>query len=267
MTHAFSLLLLTYLLLGCSSGQTAFRRGHYAEAVQKASQRLNQNPGISRRGHELASQVIREAFVQGYTQHQTLIRTLSAQRAKPFRWEAVFAEYTTLQQMTSDARKAQPDTGWLAAYPTDYTSRLAETRELAADERYALAETAFADRQTNRIAARDAYEHYQKALSWVSNYRQAAQRSLEAFPYAVLRVLIEPPVLTSELDVHETNELAESLFYFLKDAKQPSPYVHLYNPNQTETTADGQVRLFDQYPINESVQMAVTQCVPYSTLR
>lgn len=262
--YLLPLLLISGLIAtACSSGKSAYRRGQYAEAVQKASRRLSQKPGLSRRGHELAQQVIQRAFVQGYEQHQATIRNLAAQTSQPFRWEAVYAHYETLQQMTSDARQATPGADWLAGYPGDYTPRLAETRQLAADERYALAESAFAYRETDRLAARDAYEQYQKASSWVPDYRQAAQKSLEVLPYAVLRVLVEPPVLTPELGPKETTELGRDVFSYLQDVNKPAPYVHLFDPNQIEVAVDGQFRLYDGFPIDERVQLAVRHYVPY----
>lgn len=258
------LLLSGMLYVSCSSGKTAYKRGDYAGAVQKASHRLNQKPGLSRRGHELAELVIERAFVAGYEQHQSTIRTLAAQPDKPFRWETVFAEYAILQNMTSDARQAAPNAGWLATYPADYSQQLTETRQLAAEERYMLAEEAYGYREGNRMAARDAYEQYQKAISWVPDYRQAAQKSLEAFPYALLRVLVEPPVLTPELDPSETAEVGQAIFSSLQGNNKPSPYVHLFEPDQTEVAVDGAYRLYDGFPINEVVQVAVSDYKPYT---
>lgn len=257
------LLLSGMLYLSCSSGKTAYKRGDYAEAVQKASQRLKQKPGLSRRGHELAEMVIQRAFVAGYEQHQSSIRQLAAQPGKPFRWETVFAEYNILQKMASEARQAAPNAEWLATYPADYSQQLAETRQLAAEARYTLAEEAYAYREADRLAARDAYEQYQKAISWVPNYREATRKSLEALPYAILRVLVESPVLTPELDPSETTELGQSIFSSLQGNNTPSPYVHLFDPNQAEIAVDGSYRLYDGFPINEVVQVAVRDYRPY----
>lgn len=257
-------------LLACSSGKTAYRRGDYAEAVKKASERLRQPRGWGGRGYELAAEVVERAFVTGYNQHQTTIRTLTADAHRPFRWEAVFREYETLQAMTADVQRAlqpltdqQVATDWLARYPTDYTRPLAETRELAAADRYQVAESAFAQRQTDRLAARAAYEHYQAAQDWVPGYQQSAQRAREAFSFAVLRVLVEPPVLTPELDPYDTRSLGQSVNDNLVRNTTPGPYVHLYQPDQVEVADNGDYHLFDGWPIQEVVQMAVRTYRPY----
>lgn len=259
-------LLFTVVLAGCSSGKTAYRQGNYAEAVQKASYRLSQKRGLGNRGHELAALVLQQAFVRGYNQHQETIRRLSTNVQQPYRWETVATEYMTLQKMTDEAVRAIPptaDTNWLAPYPTDYDARLAETRNLAAAERYALAEAAFPLRETNRMAAREAYEQYEQALKWVPNYQQATQRSLQAQPFALLRVLVEPPVPTHELDPDDTHELGLCVFADLVRNNTPAPYVHIYQPDQIEVAPDGGYRLFDGFPIHETVQFMVTDYRPY----
>lgn len=273
MTKPFWYLILPLIVFAaCSSGKTAYRRGAHAEAVKKASARLHQARGWGRRGHELAAEVVQRAFVEGYGQHQSAIRRLAGDVQRPYRWEAVFAEYETLQKMTADARKAlsggnvpaEPaPTHWLAGYPTDYTERLAETRQLAAAERYALAEAAFEQRKTDRMAAREAHEQYQQALNWVPNYQQATQRSLEALADALLRVLIEPPLPTRELPSGDNRELGRSLFASLVRHTTPAPYVHLYQPDQVEVAPDGTYRLFDGHLIHEMVQVLVDGYRPY----
>ncbi len=263
----FYLLLFTAGLSACSSGKTAYRRGDYAEAVQKASTRLSQKRGWGNRGHDLAALVLQRAFVRGYNQHQQTIRQLSADASRPFRREVVFAEYETLQTMTDEAVRAavsRGDSNWLAGYPGDYGAQLAETRTLAAAERYDLAEVADAQHSTNRYAAREAFEQYQQALHWDSNYRDAAQKMREVSPFAMLRVLVEPPTLSPELDPDDTHELGQSVFVDLVRNNTPAPYVHMYQPDQVEIASDGAYRLFDGLAINETVQYQVTDYVPYS---
>ncbi|MBO0939857.1 hypothetical protein J2I47_25150 [Fibrella sp. HMF5335] len=265
----FYALLFTAGLSACSSGKTAYRRGDYAEAVQKASTRLAQKKGWSNRGHELAMLVLQRAFVQGYNKHQEAIRRLT-NAARPYRWEAIFTEYKTLQTMTDEAHRtlairqaAGTEPTWLAPYPTGYESQLAETRTLAAAERYALAEAAFAHRETDRYAAREAYEQYGQALNWEPNYLDATQKRLTVAPFAMLRVLVEPPTQTRELDPADTHELGQAVFAHLARNSTPAPFVHLYQPDQTEVDSDGEYRLFDGQPIAETVQYLVDRYVPY----
>src|SRR5919202_4604776 len=89
--------LLTALLTACSSGHTALKRGNFDLAVQRASKRLQQGAGITKRGHALAPLVLKQAFTQAYERHQTTIRRLSSPaNTDAIRGEAVPREYEQL---------------------------------------------------------------------------------------------------------------------------------------------------------------------------
>ncbi|WP_460905260.1 hypothetical protein [Spirosoma areae] len=243
------------VLTACSSGQTAFRRGHFDLAVKKASNRLDQRPGLTKRGYILAPLVLKQAFERAYEQHQTAIRRLSVPtNTDAFRWEVVYKEYTALQTLTDNARRCTGCTEWLAAYPASYADRQRDTRELAAADRYEAAEQAFPYREENRLAAKDAYLNYRKALEWVPDYRQAHGKSEDALPFAILRVVIEPLSPTNEISSGDNRELQGLIFRQIGRNPSPSKFVRLYPPD--EMAGDG-------FPIHQAVQMQVTDYSPY----
>ncbi|WP_420147165.1 hypothetical protein [Spirosoma sp.] len=246
---------ITLLLTACSSGKTALKRGHFDLAVKNASHRLLQRPGLSKRGHPLATQVLRQAFLQAYEQHQSAIRTLSApSNSDAFRWETVYKEYTALQALTDNARTCNTCAEWLDAYPASYADRLSDTRQLAAADRYEAAEQAFTYREENRLAAKDAYQNYLKALDWVPDYRQARAKAEDALPFAILRVVVEPLSPTREISAYENAELQRLILRKIGEDTAPSKLVRLYPPD--ETAGEG-------YPIHQAVQMVVTDYTPY----
>ncbi|GAB4024032.1 hypothetical protein [Spirosoma koreense] len=252
------LLILAVLLNGCSSGKSALNRGHFDLAVQKAAHRLQQNPGFSKRGHPMATKVLQQAFVQAYEQHQTAIRRLSSPASREaFRWEGIYREYEQLQTLTDNARRGcQTCTDdWLANYPASYQDRQQETRELAAADRYDVAEQAFLYREENRLAAKDAYLNYRKALDWVPDYRQARGKAADALPFAILRVVIEPISPTPEISPADNQELYQLILRQISRHTNPSPFVQLYLP--TESAGDG-------YPIHQAIQMVVTSYKAFS---
>ncbi|QMW05495.1 hypothetical protein [Spirosoma foliorum] len=258
----FSLLTTVVLLTACSSGKTALNRNKFDLAVQKASKRLQQRPGLGKRGHTTAAQVLEQAFVQAYEQHQTTILKLSAPNSsEPFRWEAVYREYEQLQTLTDNARRGFAKPGscencaeWLAAYPASYQDRQKDTRELAAADRYEAAEQAIVYGKENRLAAKDAYLHYQKADEWVSDYRQARAKAADALPFAILRVVVEPLSETREIHPRENEELQQLILRELDRNTTPSPFVKLYPP--VESAGDG-------FPIHQAIQMVVTGYSPF----
>jgi hypothetical protein len=256
MIRSFFLLAMTALLLtACSSGKTAFKKGQYDLAAKKAAERLKQGAGLSKRGHGLASLVLERAFVRGYQQHQQTIRQLSAPSSTtPFRWEAVHAEYEYLQTLTNNALSCAACSTWLASYPTSYRDRQNDARELAAADRYEAAEQAFPYRETNRLAAKDAYLNYRKAADWVPNYRQTLAKSEDALPFAILRVVVEPLGPTREISPNDNRELEGLILREIGRNPPPSAFVRLYPPS--DDAGDG-------YPLHQAVQMQVTDYTPY----
>ena len=243
------------LLMACSSGKTALKQGNYDLAVKKAAERLNQRPGLSKRGHGTASWVLQQAFVRGYEQHQASIRRLSsATNPAPFRWEAVHAEYESLQTLTDNALKCPTCSDWLASYPTSYQDRQRDTRELAAADRYEAAELAFPYRETDRLAAKDAYLNYRKAAEWIPDYRQTLAKSEDALPFAILRVVVEPLGPTGAISPEDNIQLEGLILQRIGRNPAPSAFVRLYAP--TEDAGDG-------YAIHQAIQMQVTSYSPY----
>ncbi|MBC3785666.1 hypothetical protein [Spirosoma utsteinense] len=248
--------MIALLMSACSSGKTALQRGQYDVAVRKAAERLRQGPGLSRRGHGLASLVLEKAFVRGYEQHQTRIRRLSSsENPEPFRWEAVHAEYEALQALTDNALKCTTCADWLTSYPTSYSARQLDTRELAAADRYRVAEEAFAYRETDRRAAKEAYLNYRKAAEWVPNYRQTLAKSEDVLPFAILRVVVEPLGATNQISPTDNLHLEGMILREIGRNPAPSAFVRLYAP--TEYAGDG-------YAIHEAVQMLVTDYDDYN---
>ncbi|QJD79801.1 hypothetical protein [Spirosoma rhododendri] len=257
-------LLVILLLTGCSSGKTALRHGRFDLAVKRASQRLQQGPGLSKRGHGLASNVLQQAFVLAYEQRQNTIRRLANSTSQPFRWEAVLGEYNALQTLTDNARTCTACADWLSGYPASYQDRMQETRQLAAADRYDVAEQAYDLRLTNRLAAKDAFVNYRKATDWVPDYRQARTRADEVFPYALLRVAIEPIGPTYEISGHDNLAIQRLIYSRLNRDMTPSTFVRLYTPDQIQANIVDGGPLAEGFPIHQAVRMQVTDYTAYT---
>ncbi len=233
-------LLLLMGLATCRSGRTALRRGNYDQAVTLAANRLVNKPT-----HTDAPAVLKQAFVGAYGQHQATVRQLT-QSAGPFRWERIYAEYERLQTLTDQARRVRSD--WLELYPADYADRRREARELAAADRYDAAEQAFAYHRTDRLAAKEAYQQYRKAGDWVLGYRDAQVKADAAFPYAMLRIVIEPLTPSFALTPSDYRALQAEIGRAMERRGQPSPFV-LFMP---VGPVPG-----DSLPVHQVVQMTV----------
>ncbi|MBD2703201.1 hypothetical protein IC229_21325 [Spirosoma sp. BT702] len=258
--------LTAFLLAACSSGKSALKRGDFDLAVKKASQRLNQPRLLSKRGHELAPLVLRDAFKLAYDQHQATIRRFSSanpvnsSQTPTFRWETVYQEYGQLQALTDNARAGNcaACAEWLATYPTSYVEQQREIRQLAAADRYDVAEQAFAYREDDRLAAKDAYLNYRKAIDWVPDFRQARGKAEDALPFAILRVVIEPLSPSHELDRSDSNELQRLISRQIGQQTAPSTFVRFYPPD----TRGSEFVPGDGHPIHQAIQMVVSGYTP-----
>lgn len=149
---------------------------------------------------------------------------------------------------------------WLAAYPTSYLDRQRDIRELAAADRYDAAEQAFAYREENRLAAKEAFLQYRKATEWVPDYRQANAKAADALPFAILRVVIEPLYPSRELSYGDNQELQRLILQQIQRNEAPSTFVRLYPPHEfadESTPGDG-------YPIHQTIQLQVTDYSPHN---
>lgn len=241
--------LFLFFLTACGSGRVALKHENFDVAVRRSAERLKRKPSDTK-----ARMVLREAYRRAHDQHQNVILRLSRQTDEPFRWEKVVAEYQKLQQLAEQALACRNCESLLGGYPVDYRQRLTETRELAAAERFALAEEAFVYRETNRQAARDAYENFLKADDWVTNYRQARQRAEEVLPYAILRVVVEPLTPSRWLSPGDEQRLQKLIFRELARQQPPSLFVRYYMPGVTPEP--------ERHP-DHVVQMAVSNYDPY----
>jgi hypothetical protein len=264
MKRAHLYLFVILLITGCSSGRTALRHGHFDLAVKRASQRLQQGPGISKRGHGLASDVLQQAFISAYEQRQATIRRLATNTSQSFRWEAVLSEYNALQTLTDNARTCTACADWLAPYPASYQDRIQETRQLAAADRYDMAEQAYALRLTDRLAAKDAFTNYRKAIDWVPDYRQARTRADEVYSYALLRVAIEPFGPTREISERDNQKIQGLVLRKLTRNTSPSTFVRLYAPEQIQASIVDGAPLAEGFPIHQAVRMYVSEYTPYN---
>lgn len=227
-------------LTACSSGKTALRSGRFDEAVEIAARRYARKPN-----HKHARFVLEEAFRAAYNRHQRTIQTL-AQSEQSFRWEKVVGEYRQLQRTTNVARRS--GLPWTDQYPASYAQNLTEVRNLAAADRYEAAEQAYPYHKTNLQAARDAHIHYEHANDWVNNYRDACAKAAEVQPYAILRVVVEPPVPTRELSEHRNRDFQRLVFDRIGQRWSPSPLSRVYM---------GDPEAGEGYPIHQVVQMQI----------
>jgi hypothetical protein len=243
------LLFSTAIVAACSTGKQALQRGDYLKSVEQAVGRLQSSPG---------NRKARETLSYAYPQ---LIRYYEDQVAQakrsndPYRWEQVSLYYGFLEQAYEMIQRS-PAVLSIIPNPKNYQMDLNASRLKAAEARYALGKQALEQgRAGDRLAAKQAYEHFQVAMEYQTNFRNAGQLIQEARDLATVYVLVEPiPMHSRSLNL--TSEFFQNQIVEYVRNTTFSPFVHFYGLGELESTGqqpDQVVRMvFDDFVVGQA---------------
>lgn len=231
----------------CSSGKKAWEQGNYYEASMQAINRLKQKPD-----HKKASQTLRQAYPMALENLENDIRHLRTLQA-PNRWASVVNRYEQLNALY-DAIRYTPGALRVVPQPRPYHAQLQEAREQAAAESYTAGKREL--QKGSREAARQAYEHFRSANTYVRGYLDSEKKMQEAHFLATLKVLVEqiPVPGRYSLDVAFFNDQVES---YLHNSERQHPFVRFYSLDEAESerldNPDHYVRIrFEEFVIGET---------------
>lgn len=238
---------LALAIQGCSSGKKAYQKGNYEDALESAIKRLRKSPN-----NDKAIATLKNAYPDFLEFYQEQIAD-AKRSSDPLRYEKVMRLYSQLNktykeiQRAPAAREALPEV-------RNFTDEYEEAKRNAAEARYALGEQAIA--KGYREDAKEAFYHYEKALDFMPNYRDAEDKMWKARDMATVIIQVE------EIPMHSrtyelTNEFFENkmLEYFRKTTF--SPFVIFATTNEIREgklrEADHIVRMaFDDFVVGQT---------------
>lgn len=229
MKNLFTLLIISAVIFGCSSGKKALEQGDYDRAVTQAVNRLQKKPD-----HKKARNTLNKAYYYALNYHHENIERYKAEM-NPFKWEKVVTEYQRINNMSNQVRRC-PACLKEIPRPTIYTTELNNARSFAAQKRYELGDQAMRFKN-NRNKAIEAHQHYTRANQLISSYKDVRQKIEEALYYATLRVVVEDiPSPTRAFQLNQdffTNKVNEYLH-----RQQTNPYVQFLTPAEARGRQD-----------------------------
>lgn len=251
MRPSFLLLLplLLVLLPACKSTKRAYEQGDYATAVYNSVERLRRSPD-----NKKARQTLKLAYPALKDYHLQEIATAKLS-PNPFRWEEVMHHYEILNRAHDEIRRS-PAALKIIPAPTQYLSEYNQATQNAAEARYLLGNQRLELAEAgDREAAKEAYDHYQRALEIRPAYRDAEDRSLQALDLATVYVLIEPiPMHSRTLEL--SNEFFENQMAEYIAANQLNPFVRFFPPSmagRTPREPDHIIRMqFDDFVVGQA---------------
>jgi hypothetical protein len=216
-------LIISLLLLSCTSGKKALEHGDYYNATLQAVNRLRSNPTS-----EKALAAVKESYPMAITYFQGKIdNALSA--AIPFKYTEVTGHYEKLNHLSDEisrcpaALKLFPDVNY-------FTGELAQSRGMAAEEQY---NAGLAKEKLNtRLSWKDACYNYSQADHFVPGFKDAKNRSDEAKYQATWKVIVEPVKVSNKYQLSSDfflNQIIENLV-----RNRPNEFVAYYSPASAE---------------------------------
>lgn len=219
------LLVLPLLLFSCSSGEKAFQKGNYYQAITKAVERLKSKPDNTK-----ALKVLREGYPMAIKWSQEEI-DLALTSNQTFKWERTIDIMNQVNRM-NDLIRSTPAARKVISNPKSYASELNMAHEKAAEERY-LAGIHFLDRNT-REDARTAFNHFSKAGKYIPGYKDVRKKMTISKELATFKVIIEAVTVNSRKYKLTSEFFYDQVFEYLNHKFPQRSFVNFISPQQAE---------------------------------
>jgi hypothetical protein len=238
----YSYLIAVLFVMGCSSGQKAYQQGNYYEAVITSVNHLKRN-----NDHKKSIETLRQAYPMSVLYFEDKVSSAIASPAE-FKWASVVQSYVTLNTMYEEIRRC-PGALAVIPNPTNYTTKLAEARNNAAEEQYVAGRNAMA--MGTREKAKIAYGHFKSCGDYVQNYKDSQQKMEEALWAATVKVIVEPIPVTKRFGV--SAEFFDSRVSEYLHSASINQFVRFYSPEEAKKlkiTPDQIVKVeFDEFVV------------------
>ncbi|MDR6561808.1 MULTISPECIES: hypothetical protein [unclassified Arcicella] len=223
----FIFTLLAYCTWNCSSGKKALEQGNYDEAVETAINRLQKSPTNTK-----AQQVLKQAFPAALNFHLTKIEDWKHSQEN-FRWERVVAEYQQIHHLADDLVACQACLK-VAGTPKRFYDALQTAKILAADERFAEAQSALSQANNNRNAAKDAFNNFSVVQELVPTYPNIKAKLDESYELASIDVVVEQVSVNSPTYALSNEYFQGKINEFLRTNPKLNQFVRFHAPEEAE---------------------------------
>ncbi|MBL3655729.1 hypothetical protein [Fulvivirga sediminis] len=242
-----SLLIISFLILNCSSGKKALEQGDYYQAVLKAVNRLRQKPD-----HKKSKETLRAGYPLAIrTIEQDVQNTLSGN--SKYKYKSVLQKYQLINNMYEEIRRS-PGALKIIHSPKNYYNELPKIQEMAAEESYR--EGLNALEKDTREGAKQAYYNFRDVQSFVAGYKDVENKIEEALFKATLKVVVEQIPVPTRYNL-SARFFQDKIEEYLHTHYRSNLFVRFYNPQEAEREnlpyVDQYLRLqFDDFTVGET---------------
>ena len=243
-------LFIVLLVFSCTSGKKAFEKGNYDQALQKATNRLRQNPN-----NKKAIETLQMGYPFAINWHLDNVEKFRVSNVV-FAFERINAEYKRINYLNDEIRKCPSCLNVVSNLQTFIFEENASA-EKAAEIRYSFGEQLLSEsiEEGNKQKGIDAYYHFVKANELIRGYANVYTKIEESKWAATTKVVIEEVMTGSRmLDVSADffyNNIQNHLAQLL-----PSQFVRFYSPIEAQSNKvvnpDQIIRLqFDYFDVGQ----------------
>ncbi len=241
------LFVLVAILASCSSGKKAYETGDYYDASLKAINRLRQNPD-----HKKSRETLRVSYPLAVETIELETKNRLASN-EPFKYKFVLQGYQRINYLNEEIQRA-PGAKSVIRNPVNYSSRIPELKELAAEESYEAGLVALA--RNTREDAKNAYHMFRDAQDFIPGYRDVAQKLDESLFKATLKVVVDQIPVPTRYNL-SAGFFQDKVQEYLHNQYGGNPFVRFYTPQEAETEelpyVDQYLRIqFDDFVVGET---------------
>lgn len=217
--------LLALTLFSCSSGKKALQKGDYYTAVAQSVERLKTDPD-----NKNASKVLQDGYPLAITWSQEEL-DLALSSNMGFKWERAI---DLMQQVNhlSDLIRSTPAARKIIESPKNYTSELNMAYEKAAEQRYSVGVSEL--EKNTQESARSAFEHFQRTIQLIPDYKDAQEKMETAKDIATLQVVVEAITVNVRNYTLSSEFFYEQVFAYLYERFPETGFVNFVSPDEAE---------------------------------
>ena len=211
------------------TGTKALEKGNYYQAVLQAVDKLKADPK-----NEKAISVLPEAYNSAVNDLLADIER-NKQANVQFKHERILEYYNQLNKMQEVIEKCTACRRLLS--PKTFYSETEKTRELAANDRFAIADNQLANakKTNNKLLARDAYNHYEKVLNFAPNAMDIRNKMNEALFFGSYHVVLEQARINARMYQFSNEYFLNKVDEFAKNNRRLNKFIRFYTPEEAKT--------------------------------
>lgn len=236
------LMLILLVLNACSTGRNAYQKGDYKKAVNESVERLRRTPN-----NKKAQLTLRQGYFEMLRYYELKIND-TKRSSDPNHWETAMHLYQDLDIAYNNIIRCPAANRTVKAQ--NFRAEYEEMRSNAAEAQYQMGENEL--KMADRNHAKSAYTHFKRALELQTKRNDANEKMFHAKEMAMVRVLVKPVGIHSQMYSISNDFFENQVMSFLKGANF-GEFVAFYSEREGLSRPDHVMEMnFDDFMVGQT---------------